>query len=202
VTDEQKLLESLEAEAEEEREQLLADARAEAEAIVSKARREAEQKIEGARRTGEKRGAVEVDRRIGLARQEVDLAVLEEKRRLLDEVRGGLAARIGELRQHAEYADALKRWTAEVIAGMGDGMSLQVHPEDVAVVQDMLSERGLEAAVSGDAGITGGVRAVSVDGRVSADNTLGSRLERAREQLDAVLGRALFADAEVSSETD
>lgn len=202
MTDEQKLLESLEAEAEEEREQLLADARAEAEAIVSKARREAEQKIEGARRTGEKRGAVEVDRRIGLARQEVDLAVLEEKRRLLDEVRGGLASRIGELRRHAEYADALKRWTAEVIAGMGDGMSLQVHPEDVSVIQDMLSERGLEAAVSGDAGITGGVRAVSADGRVSADNTLGSRLERAREQLDEVLGRALFAEAEVSSETD
>jgi len=202
VTDEQKLLESLEAEAKAEREQLLADARAEAEAIVSKARREAEQKIEGAGRTGEKRGAVEVDRRIGLARQEVDLAVLVEKRRLLDEVRGGLASRIGELRQHAEYAEALKRWTAEVIAGMGDGMSLQVHPEDVSVIEEMLSERGLEVFVSGDTGITGGVRAVSADGRVSADNTLESRLERAREQLDEVLGRALFADAEVSSETD
>jgi len=202
VTDEQKLLESLEAEAKAEREQLLADARAEAEAIVSKARREAEQKIEGAGRTGEKRGAVEVDRRIGLARQEVDLAVLEEKRRLLDEVRGGLASRIGELRQHAEYAEALKRWTAEVIAGMGDGMSLQVHPEDVSVIEEMLSERGLEVFVSGDTAITGGVRAVSADGRVSADNTLESRLERAREQLDEVLGRALFADAEVSSETD
>jgi V/A-type H+-transporting ATPase subunit E len=194
VTDEQKLLESLEAEAETEREQILAEARAKSEKIVDEARREADRLIEEARRSGEKRGTVEVDRRVGLARQEVGLAVLEEKHRLLEEARGVLAGRIGELRKHADYPEALQRWTAEVIDGMDDGIDLLVHPDDVADVESVLSDAGPKASVKGDSSILGGVKVVTGDGKVNADNTLQSRFARAQEQLDEVLGQALFGD--------
>lgn len=199
MTDEQKLLESLEAEAEAEREQILAEAKAQAEKIVAEARREADRMIDEARRTGEKRGAIEVDRRVGLARQELGLAVLNEKHRLLDEVRDEMAGRIGELRQHADYNKALKRWTVEVVDGMGEDISLQTHPDDVSTVQSILSDLGLQGIVSGDPSILGGVRVVSADGKVNADNTLKSRFERAREQLDEVLGQALFGNLDSSS---
>lgn len=194
MTDEQKLLESLEAEAEAEREQILAEARAKSEKIVDEARREADRLIEEAKRSGEKRGTIEVDRRVGLARQEVGLAVLEEKHRLLKETRGEMAGRIGELRKHANYPEALKQWTAEVIEGMGDGIDLLVHSDDVAVVESVVSDAGLQGSIKGDSSILGGVKVVTGDGKVSADNTLQSRFERAQEQLDEVLGRALFGD--------
>ncbi len=194
MTDEQKLLESLEAEAEAEREQIVAEAKAKSGKIVDEARREADRLIEEARRSGEKRGTIEVDRRVGLARQEVGLAVLEEKHRLLEEARGDLAKRIGELRKHADYPVALKRWTAEVIDGMGDNIDLLVHPDDVAAVESVVSDAGLQGSVKGDSTILGGVKVVTADGKVSADNTFQSRFARAQEQLDEVLGQVLFGD--------
>ena len=196
MADEQGLLESLEAEAKAERDQLLAEARAEADAILEKARREADHRVEEARRHGEKLGAVEVDRRVGLARQEVALAVLEEKHRALDEIRKELAERIADLRGRPEYPDALRRWTREVIDRLREGATVFANPDDLEIVGAVLAEHGGRFEVSGDPKITGGVRAVSADGRVIADNTLSSRLSRADERLAEVMGRALFGGVE------
>jgi V/A-type H+-transporting ATPase subunit E len=192
MTDEQALLESLEEEARAEREQLLDDARSEADAIRARAQREADRQVEEARLRGEKLGTVEVDRRVGLARQEVNLAVLGEKHRVLADTREDLAKGIDQLRKRPEYADALKRWTSEVIDRLREGATVHANPADVKTVKAIVSERGASFSVSGDAKIVGGVRAVSGDGKVVAENTLTSRLARAEERLAEVMGRALF----------
>jgi len=195
MPDEQKLLESLQAEAEAEREKILAEAEEEASQITREAEREAERRIEEARTRGEKRGTIEVDRRVGLARQEVELAVLEAKHEALDTLRNKLQQRLGELRERSGYAQALERWTLEVAEGMGEGATLYAHPEDVAAVEEAVGEAGLDVSVEADGEIAGGVRAVSADEKVEADNTFSSRFDRARERLDTILGQQLFGDS-------
>jgi V/A-type H+-transporting ATPase subunit E len=194
MAEEQRLLEQLEQEARSEREQLLAEAKKQADALTAEARREADREVEEARRLGEKRGQVEVDRRMGLARQEVGLAVLEAKHQVLKEVNQVLADRIGDLRKHQDYPEALRRWTLEVIDRLGDDAVVHAHPDDLKTVKAVLKEQGNELKVSADDGIEGGVKAVSGDGRVVADNTLRARLAQAHENLDEILGNALFGD--------
>ncbi len=195
MADEQRLLESLEEEAKAEREKILAEAEEEASQVTREAEREAERRIEEARTRGEKRGTIEVDRRVGLARQEVELAVLEAKHQAIDGLREKIQQRLGPLRDRDGYGEALGRWTTEVGEGMGEGATLYAHPDDVARVQDALRSAGLDATVEADGGIAGGVRAVSADGKVEADNTFSSRYERAQERLDTILGQQLFGDS-------
>jgi vacuolar-type H+-ATPase subunit E/Vma4 len=194
MAEEQKLLEQLEQESKSEREQLLAEAKKQADALAAEARRDADRLIEEARRGGEKRGTVEVDRRVGLARQEVGLAVLETKHQVLKEINQDLAGRIGELRKREGYPEALGRWTREVADRIGEGAVVHTHPDDRKTVQAVLKEQGIDLKVEGDDAIQGGVKAVSGDGRIVADNTFGARLAQAHENLDEVLGRALFGD--------
>ncbi len=193
MAEEQKLLEQLAQEAQSEREQLLAEAREQAEAVLAEARRDAERQVEEARRSGEKRGTVEVDRQVGLARQEVGLAVLEAKHEVLEKVRGEVAEKVGGLRRRPGYAEALKHWTLEVTDRLGDDAVVYAHPDDVKVVKAALKDAGIDLKVEADAGIQGGVRAVTSDGLISADDTLGARLAQAHENLDEVLGQALFS---------
>lgn len=199
MSDDQKLLQQLETEAEAERKQILDQAKSEADTLRSEAEQEAERRVEEARRRGEKRGTVEVDRRVGMAGQDVAQAVLEEKHVLLDSVREEIAASLGEIRKQKGYEEALTRWTAEVMAGMGEGARVTTAPADEGIVKAAVKEAGTGMRVESDKGIVGGVRAMSADGRVEAEHTLESRLRRASERLDEVLGRVLFPSAEGTS---
>ncbi|MFC1543961.1 V-type ATP synthase subunit E [Gemmatimonadota bacterium] len=192
MADEQKLLESLEAEARAEREQLLSEAKAEADRIRQQAQQEADRRVDDARRRGEKLGGVEVDRRVGLAHQEVDLAVLEEKHRGVAATRQDVASRLAELRKAAGYGEALKRWTEEVITGLGEGSVVHAHPDDVKAAKAVVSAAAPGLTVEDDKAIAGGVKAISADGKVVAENTFASRLTRAEERLDEIIGQALF----------
>ena len=167
------------ASAERERDEILERARAEAaaarEALVSRARAEAD---------AQRRTRLES---IGLERERT---MLVERRRLLDELRAGIEARLAA----AGSPEVDARLLAEVLPEAGDGpIDVEVDPGAEASAREAVARIAPSAAarvtVRSAPAPRGGVRLL--DGRRVLDDTLGARLQRAWPDLEARLAAML-----------
>jgi vacuolar-type H+-ATPase subunit E/Vma4 len=70
-----------------------------------------------------------------------------------------------------------------------------VHPDDEQLLRAILDEQGIRPdAIETRADLAPGVMVRTLDGRIVVDNTLSSRLLRARPDLHALLADLLGAD--------
>lgn len=99
---------------------------------------------------------------------------------------------LAEARRRADYASLLASLLDEALAPFEEPVVVVVHPDDAAVVRDLLAAPGRPPSqVELDAGLAPGVIVRSHDGRLVSDNTLPSRLERALPDLHSLLSDLL-----------
>ena len=60
---------------------------------------------------------------------------------------------------------------------------IHIDKRDLELCREILKERGLDREVVGDLNTAGGVRITTADGKITVDNTIESRFERAKEIL-------------------
>lgn len=188
------MMDLLEREAEAERQRILAEARQQAEQFVRQAEAEADALLEAQRR----RVAAEVEaarvRAQGVAHLRATSTVLEAKDQMLEEVFQRAGRELDRVtRDPARYGTVLRGLLREAVAGFQGPVVVECAEEDVREVEAAAREVGVTVVqVRPDSAVRAGVRVLSEDGRFVVENTLGSRLQRARQALLAEVADILW----------
>lgn len=188
------LMDLLEREAEAERQRILAEARQQAEQLVRQAEEEAHALLEAQRR----RVAAEVEaarvRAQGVAQLRATSTVLEAKDQMLEEVFQRAGRELDRVtRDPARYGAILRGLVKEAVAGFHGPVVLECAEQDVRAVEAAAREVGVTVVqVRPDSAVRAGVRVLSEDGRFVVENTLDSRLQRARPALLAEVADILW----------
>lgn len=193
MTSQSELIAILEREAAAEIERILADARAEADRLIQEARQQAEAELAAVRARLEAERAAARTRARSAAALRASALILQAKDQALAEVFQRARAELDRLvQERARYGALLGGLLREAAAGLGGRVVVQVHPRDVDLARRAARDLGLDADVQPADDVSGGVRVVSADGRFVVENTLASRLERARAALAPEVAAALW----------
>lgn len=188
------LIHLLEQEARTEVDRVLAEARARAEEIVAAARREADEIRAAARRRAEDHRLQARTRATSTARLRAAALVLAAKDEAIRQVFDGVEDAVrAAMRDPARRRAVLHSFLREAVATLGEGrFAVEVAPEDVASAREAVRDLGVEAEVRGTPQVQDGVRLVSADGRSVVENTVSSRLARARRELVSEVAAVLW----------
>ncbi len=188
------LVRLLEQEARTEKEKALADARARAEAIIIAARQEAEETLAEARRRIEADQAQARTRAASTASLRAGALVLEAKdeaiRKVFERAEAELRAVVADPGRRRAAIRQLLREAAQGFAG--GRVTAEIPPGDAQAVREASRDLGVEIEVRENPAVTDGVRLVSQDGRLVVENTVSSRLARARLNLVSQVAEILW----------
>ncbi|HXF82532.1 MAG TPA: V-type ATP synthase subunit E family protein, partial [bacterium] len=119
--------------------------------------------------------------------------VLQAKDQVIAEVFRRAEAQLAQLRgDRARYAGLLRALLREAAAGLSGRLIVEAHPDDRDLVRQAAKELGLDAEVVAAEDVQGGVRVATADRRFIVENTLRSRLERARPVLATEVAALLW----------
>ncbi len=188
------LIQLIEQEAEAEKDKILADARARADEILAAARREAEEILATSRQRVEEertRALTQAQSTASLRAAALILIAKDEViRKVFEQAEAQVrAAAANAARRRAMLRDLLR----EALRGLPGGrVTVEVSPGDVQAVQEVCRELGVDVEVRGNAQVVDGVRLISPDGRAMVENTIPSRLERARREMVSRVAEVLW----------
>jgi vacuolar-type H+-ATPase subunit E/Vma4 len=190
----QALLSDIVAQAEADRARILEGERAQLEAIASRTDQEIRRLEADASRRLERSLLVEQERIAGRLLQEQRRALLAVRREWLEKAYAGAERKIAERCAGEGYRQALRRLVAQAAGALGEAGELQVARQDVEMARALVRELAPGCTVQGEGEEAGTVRVSSPDGLRRVDNSLGSRLKRARLAIEPQLSRLLFAE--------
>jgi vacuolar-type H+-ATPase subunit E/Vma4 len=188
------LIQLLEQEARVEKDQALQEAQAKAEEILAAAGREADEIEAAARQRVEAEQAQARARATSTASLRAAALVLAAKddaiRKVFEQAEAGLRAAAGNPQRRAAVLRSLLREAAQ---GLGGRVTVETSGGDVQAVRDAARDLGLDAEVREAPDVADGVRVAAADGRVVVENTLGSRLARARREMVSRVAETLWS---------
>jgi vacuolar-type H+-ATPase subunit E/Vma4 len=191
------ILQALEAEAEQQAREIEQETQAQIERICAETQAEAAAVRQGHMAAIQAPLRAEQARIVNRARQEALRVVTGAREEAIDTVLAAAAGRLADLTTTGQYAGLLRRLAQETAAKLDAGnnsLVFYVYSRDVTLMQQIVQELGLDAAVKGDlespetasrlaAASTwdcpgGLVAAVNPKEQVRLVNTLGTRLQR------------------------
>lgn len=183
------ILATIRTEAEETATELLAAARAEADQMLERAREEASR--EERRLAGSLDDRTRQERNRVLSRARLDAARARDMAReeIYQSARERVIRRLEEVRTSPDHEGNLAALLEEAIAAMPAIHEVRVDPGDVASMERIVADRGLDLAVVPEETPLGGV--LGVADRRAVDNTLATRLERADEHMRYIAGEMI-----------
>ena len=188
------LIQLLEQEARAEKDQALQEAQVKAEEILAAAAREADESEAAARRRVETEQAQARARATSTASLRAAALVLAAKdeaiRKVFEQAEAGLRVAAANPQRRAAVLKSLLREAAQGLAG--GRVTVETSRGDVQAVRDAARELGLDAETRDAADVADGVRVAAADGRVVVENTLGSRLARARREMVSRVAETLW----------
>lgn len=190
------LIALLEQEAKAERERILGEAGEAARRILDQARATSAEEIEAYQR----RASAEIEVSRVRARASSNLRAASVLLQAKDEtIAAVFAAAERDLDRAASdrerYERILRGLLAEAVEGFGGGVTVECAEEDLTIVQAAAAALGMNAEVRVSGGVRRGVRVRSADGRFVVENTLQSRLERAKTVLITGVAAILWGES-------
>lgn len=189
------LLKSMEAAAEEKKEEILRNAARQCEAIV----REAEEKADAIKEEYMTRArAIVADRRNRMlykTRQDARAADIGEREKVLNAVYARVVSQIGKFREREDYRVLFSCLLSESLAEMGENdVYVHVDPRDEALCREIVSRMNGKFTIVPDITTAGGVIVSTPDNQILVHNTFESRLERAKVLLRREICKILFGE--------
>lgn len=184
----------LEKEARAEQDKILAEARARADEIIAAAQREAEEIAAATKRRLDAEAAQARTRAASTASLRASALVLAAKDEALRSVFEQAEAELRAAAAHpARRRMMLREFLREAAQELPPGRAIvEVAPGDLPVIQELSRELGLDLEARGSDGVTDGVRLATPDGRAVVENTLASRLVRARREMVSRVAEILW----------
>jgi V/A-type H+-transporting ATPase subunit E len=96
------------------------------------------------------------------------------------------------LRKTVKYEKIMEDLITEVVDHCPSDAVIRVDPADKALTQKIIDREGLKWEIKTDITCSGGLKAVSADGRVCFDNTFESRLDKAKQFIRPDVTTILF----------
>ncbi len=176
------LIKSIESAADEKKLEVIRNAEREVEAILREAETESSaihaQYLEKAKRDL----ILETNRQKFLAKQEVKKGISAVRQQLIDDAFSRSGETISGIRSDPSYPALYERLTREIIAALaGEDIVLHIDPAHSGICMDVMKKTGIDCDIVQDIKTIGGLSGTSDDGKIRADNTLESRLERIRD---------------------
>jgi vacuolar-type H+-ATPase subunit E/Vma4 len=190
----QALLADIAAQAEADRARILEDRHKRLEEIAERIEKETRSLEAEASRRLEQSLRVEQDRIEGRMLQERRSALLAVRREWLERAFTGAERRIAELCTGQSYPWALRSLIVQALEAIGEAGELAVTRRDVELARTLVRELAPGCAIRGEGEEAGTVRASSPDGLRRVDNSLSSRLRRARLAMEPEISRLLFGE--------
>lgn len=122
-------------------------------------------------------------RRINAAKLTAQRLVLEARESMVKAAFDAAGEELASIRENSTYPAVLEALMNEVFDELGTRVKFVVDPRDAGLVRRLLDRRGLDLGIEPALNTWGGVVGHSSDGRLTVDNTLETRLERARRRL-------------------
>lgn len=188
------LIQLLEQEARVEKDQVLNEAQAKAQEIAAAAARDADEIDAEARRRVDAEETQARARAASTASLRAAALVLAAKdeaiREVFEQAEADLRRAAGDPQRRGTVLRTLLREAAQDLGG--GRVTVDVARGDVPAVQEACRELGLDAEVRQAPDVADGVRVASADGRVVVENTLASRLARARREMVSRVAETLW----------
>lgn len=124
--------------------------------------------------------------------------LIKAQEEAVEDAFGKAEAKLAELDRQADYPKVLEVLLDECLEFFREGEVLvQVRPQDRAMVEKLMSERGRPYVISETPlEAKGGLVVSSPDGQIVVSNTFDSRLAKARDHLRLEISKALFGSEE------
>ena len=188
------LMQLLEQEARVEKDKALEEAQAKTEEILAAASRETDEIETEARRrvvAEQVQARARATSTASLRAAALVLAAKDEAiRKVFEQAEAELRATAANPQRRAVVLRGLLREAAQGLTGR---VTVEAAGGDVQAVREACRELGLDAEVREAPGVTAGVRVGSPDGRVVVENTLSSRLGRARREMVSRVAETLWS---------
>lgn len=177
----EELVSSMEEAAEQKNREILERAGREADEIINETEKGAEAIRSRYMQDSARQAEVERNRQTYLATEEVKSAISIEKENLLKEAFLSAAENLKELRNTPGYPDLFKRLLVEAQSEVrGKEFVFHIDSRDNDLCREIIAELHLSAVIKPDLESAGGVVVSSSDERIVVQNTVESRLEKAK----------------------
>jgi vacuolar-type H+-ATPase subunit E/Vma4 len=151
----------------------------ESRSIIDRAEQEAKRIKEKYHAQAEEKLRPEQRRLFGAAKlaSQQQLAVARET--WLDQVLARAQQQLTTLRDGASYARGFEQLAREAIAEIGPAVKLEIAPRDEELARRIMASLEAQGELVATLATSGGLRASSLDGRISVDNRVEARLDNA-----------------------
>ncbi|MBI4444502.1 MAG: hypothetical protein HY645_01230 [Acidobacteria bacterium] len=192
----EKILEALENEAGSQIEQILNSANADAERIKAEASAKGRLLQEEDKTAVQGQIHLERTRILNQAKSQSRQIILKTREELISRIAEAALEHLGRLRQEADYPHILGELVMEAISFLEQrrGVRLKVSEADGDQAIQIADDLGIEANIEPTLHCSGGVKAVSTDGRILVDNTFEERLQRALFLYRTEIARLAFPE--------
>jgi V/A-type H+/Na+-transporting ATPase subunit E len=192
------LIQSMEAGAEEKLQEIRDHTNREIEEIRERTGHDALQFSKDLMEETQKKVAVERNKKLYAAREEVKEHIATGREEAFQKVFQKAGTQLSSVRASQAYEAGFSAMLAEIIHGLGDeGISLHIDKRDEELCRRLLKKLGKDIEIIADLTSMGGLNGSTKDGRIIVHNTFEDRLKRAREHMRTNIFLALFGDQDV-----
>ncbi|MHC1626704.1 MAG: V-type ATP synthase subunit E [Methanoculleaceae archaeon] len=191
----EELLQEVERSSEEEIRKIRERTEAEIRALLEDAERKARDIRERHIKDAEKLAESERMERLFRAHSDVSARIAEVRHEIFDSAFCAARERLSDIREKPQYPEIFQALFNEALSFFSSGeLVVHVDPGDTEICRKMITETGRPCNIVSDIRCTGGLILEAESGRIRVDNTIDSRLDRARERLKTEIFSALFGD--------
>lgn len=187
------ILKALEDQAKVDIDAVLTEAREHAALIGQQANAEAAAITDGFAKQVERNATSKASKIVNAARLEAKMSVSSARGEGLERVFGVAKGRLESLRNDTSYDRLFAQLAAEAFTGLTGDVVLHVDPADEQRARVAADAAGVSARILTDLSSMGGLVVEANGGRIVRRNTFEDRLERARQQVQTDVAKALFA---------
>lgn len=175
--------------------ELQVQAELQASEIIERATREADEIRKRSVMSKMKAIGGESSRIVTEAKLKVRRQTIVAKDKMIDSVFEKAAEDLGTLRDSPEYPKVLKQLLDEILEfGLSKEFVVNVDPKDKRLASNIIKDLDIECQIDTNINCCGGAKATSLDGRINFNNTLESRLDRARQFIRPEVTKILFGE--------
>lgn len=187
------ILKALEDQAKADIDAVLTEAREHAALIETQAQAEATAIRDGFVKQVERNATSKASKLVNAARLEAKMTVSSARGEALESVFDAASRRLAQARTEADYDRLFAALVSEALDGLDGEVVVHVDPSDEALALSLVDALAAGSRVVTDLSTAGGVVIEANGGRIVRRNTLEDRLERARQQVQTDVAKALFA---------
>lgn len=163
--------------------------------ILLEAEEEAKKIHEVSMKNADEEVRLEKARMISRANFQVKKEIVRVKEAMVNKVFDEITKRVENLRSQSSYESVFEKLASEAISGIPGKVVVSVDQADEALARKTFEKMGIDCPIKTDFKCSGGLKAMSEDGNIVLNNSIDSRIDKAKQFLMTDIIKVLFGDS-------